>query len=367
MVGSEFGHLFRTTTWGESHGKAVGCTVEGCPSGLRLNEEDIQKELDRRKPGGRLASPRKEKDKVEILSGVFEGNTMGTPISLVVWNKDVKSKDYENIKDLFRPGHADYTYFAKYGVRDWRGGGRASARETVARVASGAIAKKILSSFGVKVGGYTKEIAGIRIKLERERGLIDFDEIMRRAEENILRCPDKETSMLMEEKIVDARREGDSVGGIAEIIVHNPPPGLGEPVFLKLDAYLAYAIMGVGAVKGVEIGAGFKVARMKGSEDNDPIVLRNNNISFSSNNAGGILGGISNGNDIVIRAAIKPTPSISKPQRSVNYKTMEEEEIVIRGRHDPCIVPRAIPVLEAMVALTITDCMMMQGLIPKFI
>lgn len=373
MVGSEFGHLFRVTTWGESHGRAVGCTIEGCPSGLSLSEEDIQKELDRRKPGGRLASPRKEKDKVEILSGVFEGNTTGTPISLIVWNKDVKSKDYENIRDLFRPGHADYTYFAKYGVRDWRGGGRASARETVARVASGAIAKKILSNFGVKVGGYTKEIAGIRVNIGGDGSKFggdsdfDFDKIIRMAEESIVRCPDKEATRMMEEKIVGARREGDSLGGIAEIIVHNPPPGLGEPVFLKLDAYLAYAVMSVGAVKGVEIGAGFKVSGMKGSEDNDPIVLKNNNISFSSNNAGGILGGISNGSDIVIRAAIKPTPSISKPQRSVNYRTMEEEEILIKGRHDPCIVPRAVPVLEAMIALTIVDCMMMQGLIPKFI
>lgn len=363
MIGSIFGYLFRTTTWGESHGKAVGCVVEGCPSGLDLSEKDIQKELDRRKPGGKLASPRKEKDRVEVLSGVFEGKTTGTPISMLVWNKDVDSKPYEEIKHVFRPGHADYTYFAKYGIRDWRGGGRASARETVGRVAAGAIAKKVIGNFGVYVGGYTKEIAGV----ECNTGSMGFDEIIERAEKDILRCPDSKASKLMEEKIIEARREGDSVGGVAEIIVRNPPPGLGEPVFLKLDAYLAYAIMSVPAVKGVEIGAGFRVAKMKGSENNDQFVLKpDNKIGFKTNNAGGILGGISNGEDIIVRAAIKPTPSISKPQKTVNYKKMEEEEIVIKGRHDPCIVPRAVPVLEAMVALVIADCMMLQGLIPRF-
>ncbi|HID44018.1 MAG TPA: chorismate synthase [Archaeoglobaceae archaeon] len=364
MIGSIFGHLFRTTTWGESHGKAVGCVVEGCPSGIDLSEKDIQKELDRRKPGGKLASPRKEKDKVEILSGIFEGKTTGTPISMLVWNKDVDSKPYEEIKDLFRPGHADYTYFAKYGIRDWRGGGRASARETVGRVAAGAIAKKLIGKFGVSVGGYSKEIAGV----ECDASSMEFEEIIERAEKDILRCPDGEASRLMKERIIEARREGDSVGGIAEIIVRNPPPGLGEPVFLKLDAYLAYAIMSVPAVKGVEIGAGFRVAGMRGSENNDPIILKSGNekIGFETNNAGGILGGVSNGEDIIIRAAVKPTPSISKPQRTVNYRKMKEEEIVIKGRHDPCIVPRAIPVLEAMTALVIADCMRLQGLIPGF-
>ncbi len=363
MIGNTFGYLFRVTTWGESHGIAVGCVVDGCPAGLKLSEEDIQKELDRRKPGGKLASPRREKDRVKILSGVFEGKTLGTPISMIVENRDVDSRPYEEIKDLLRPGHADYTYLAKFGIRDWRGGGRASARETVGRVAAGAIAKKILERFGIRVGGYTKEIAGISCDTMD----MDFDEIVKKAESNPVRCPDEEIARLMEEKILEAKRDGDSVGGIAEIIVKNPPAGLGEPVFLKLDAYLAFAVMSVPAVKGVEIGAGFKVARMRGSENNDPIVIKDGRIGFASNNAGGILGGISNGEDIVIRAAIKPTPSISKPQRTVNYRTMKEETIVVKGRHDPCIVPRAIPVLEAMVALVIVDCMMMQGLIPRFL
>jgi chorismate synthase len=363
MIGNTFGHLFRVTTWGESHGKAVGCVVDGCPAGLELSKRDIQKELDRRRPGGRLASGRKERDEVEILSGVLEEKTLGIPISMLVWNKDVDSKPYEAIKDLFRPGHADYSYYAKFGIRDWRGGGRASGRETVGRVAGGAIAKKILERFGVKVAGYAKEIAGVACDVSS----LSFEEIAERAEQSEVRCPDEEASRLMEEKIVEARREGDSVGGIAEVIVRNPPPGLGEPVFLKLDAYIAFAIMSVPAVKGVEIGAGFQVARLRGSEDNDPIVIENKKIGFATNNAGGILGGISNGEDIVVRAAIKPTPSISIPQRTVNYRTMEEEEIIVKGRHDPCIVPRAIPVLEAMLALVIVDSMMMQGLIPRFL
>ncbi len=362
MTGSVFGQLFRTTTWGESHGRAVGCVVEGCPSGLTLSESDIQKELDRRRPGGRLASSRKEKDKVEILSGIFENRVTGTPISLLIWNKGVDSKPYEKFKDLFRPGHADYTYFAKYGIRDWRGGGRASGRETVGRVAAGAIAKKILKNFGVSVGGYSKEIAGI--KCDTSGG---FEENIQRAESNELRCPDETAAKQVEEKVLEAREEGDSVGGIAEIVVRNAPAGLGEPVFNKLDAYLAYAIMSVPAVKGVEIGTGFEVSRMRGSEDNDPISVGKGDIKFETNNAGGILGGISNGEDIVLRAAIKPTPSISKTQKTANYKKMEEEEIEIKGRHDPCIVPRAIPVLEAMTAVVITDCMMMQRLIPRFV
>ncbi len=361
MIGNSFGFLFRVTTWGESHGPAVGCVVDGCPAGLELSEEDIQKELDRRRPGGKLSSARRERDRVKILSGVFEGKTTGTPISMIVYNEDVDSRPYEEIKHLFRPGHADFTYWAKFGIRDYRGGGRASARETVGRVMAGAIAKKILDLYGVKVFGYTKEIAGIRCDVSG----MEAEEIIRRAESNPVRCPDEEKAKLMEEAILKAKREGDSVGGIAEIIVKNPPPGLGEPVFLKLDAYLAFAVMSVPAVKGVEIGAGFEVARIRGSENNDPIVLRDGRIRFASNNAGGILGGISNGEDIVIRAAIKPTPSISKPQRTVNYEKMVEDEIVVKGRHDPCIVPRAIPVLEAMVALVIVDCMMMQGLIPR--
>ncbi|AEA46249.1 chorismate synthase [Archaeoglobus veneficus] len=361
MVGNTFGHIFRVTTWGESHGKAVGCVVDGCPAGLDISSEVIQRELDRRKPGGRLATKRKEEDKVEILSGVFEGKTLGTPISMLIWNKDVDSRPYEEIKDLLRPGHADYTYLAKFGIRDWRGGGRASARETAARVAAGAIAKHLLARFGVKVGGYAKEIAGVSCNVDG----MSFEEIVEKAEKSDVRCPDSEAAKLMEERIIEARREGDSVGGVVEVIVKNPPAGLGEPVFMKLDAYIAYAVMGIPAVKGVEIGAGFEAARMKGSEHNDPIVIKNGRIGFATNNAGGILGGVSNGDDIIVRAAIKPTPSISKPQRTVNFRTMKEEEIVVKGRHDPCIVPRAVPVVEAMVSLAIADAMMLQGLIPR--
>jgi chorismate synthase len=365
MVGNTFGHLFRVTTWGESHGKAVGCVIDGCPAGLDLSEEDVQKEVDRRKPKSAISTSRRERDEVVILSGVFEGKTIGTPISMLVFNRDVNSKPYEEIKHLLRPGHADYTYLAKFGVRDWRGGGRASGRETVARVMAGAVAKKILDKFGIRVVGFTRELGGVKCYIDVTEH--DLDEIYERVESNPVRCPDPEIAKVMEKTIFDAKSEGNSVGGIAEIIVRNVPAGLGEPVFLKLDAYLSFALMGIPAVKGVEIGAGFDVAKMMGSECNDPIVLRDGKIAFETNNAGGILGGISNGDDIVIRVAIKPTPSISKPQRTVNYVKMCEEEIVVRGRHDPCIVPRAIPVLEAMVSIVIVDCMMMQGLIPRFL
>jgi chorismate synthase len=361
MTGNTFGKLFRLTTFGESHGKAVGCVIDGCPAGLDLSEADIQKELERRKPGGWLASPRKEKDEVRILSGVFEGKTLGTPIAMVVENRDVDSRPYEEIKDIFRPGHADYTYHAKYGIRDWRGGGRASARETVARVAGGAVAKKLLGTFGIRVVGYTREIAGVECDVSG----LTLDEIHARAEKSDVRCPDSEAEKQMIERVVEARKEGDSVGGIAEVIVSGVPPGLGEPVFWKLDAYLAFAFMGVPAVKGVEIGSGFKAARMRGSEHNDWMTWEKG-VRFLSNNAGGVLGGISTGQDIVIRAAIKPTASISKVQKTVTVRG-ENVEISVKGRHDPCIVPRAIPVLEAMAALVIADCMMLQGLIPRFL
>ncbi len=361
MSGNFFGRIFRVYTWGESHGKAVGCVVDSPPAGLNLSEEDIQKELDRRKPGGKLASKRKEEDEVEILSGVFEGMTTGTPVSMIVFNKDAKPDAYKPIKDLIRPGHADYTYLAKFGFRDWRGGGRSSARETVARVAAGAIAKKLLSKFGIKIVGFTKEIAGIVC----EPDLSDIESILKMAESNAVRCPDLEKAKLMEEKIIEVMKKGDSVGGVVEVVVRNVPPGIGEPVFDKLDARLAYAVMSVPAVKGVEIGSGFACAKITGSKHNDPVILKNGKIRFETNNAGGILGGISNGEDIIVRAAIKPTPSISIPQKTVNIKSMSETEIVVKGRHDPCIVPRAVPVIEAMVAITIVDFMMIQGLIPR--
>ncbi len=365
MVGNTIGKLFRVTTWGESHGKAVGCVVDGCPAGLEISEEDIQKGVDRRKPKSIISTSRRERDEVLILSGVFEGRTLGTPISMLVYNRDVNSKPYEDIKHLFRPGHADYTYHAKFGFRDWRGGGRASGRETVARVMAGAVAKKILEKFGIKIVGFTREIAGISCDINPND--YEIEELFKLAESNPVRCLDEDVARKMEEVILNVKAEGDSVGGIAEVIARGVPAGLGEPVFLKLDAYLAFALMSVPAVKGVEIGAGFRVAKMKGSECNDPIILKDGKVGFASNNAGGILGGISNGEDIVVRVAIKPTPSISKKQKTVNWIEMVEEDIIVKGRHDPCIVPRAIPVLEAMVAIVLVDCMMMQGLIPRFL
>uniref|UniRef100_A0A7C3MG98 Chorismate synthase n=1 Tax=Archaeoglobus fulgidus TaxID=2234 RepID=A0A7C3MG98_ARCFL len=354
-----FGFFLRVTTWGESHGRAVGCVIDNFPSGLEVDEAFIQKEMERRRPGGKYASKRKEADRVEILSGVFEGLTTGTPISMIIWNTDVDSKAYEELKTVFRPGHADYTYWAKFGIRDWRGGGRASARETAARVAAGAMAKLLLRRYGVRVMGYAREIAGVKCMVN------DPEEAFERAEKSSLRMPDKEAEKEAEKRLKDAMSEGDSVGGVVEVVVRNAPAGLGEPVFGKLDAYLAYAVMGIPAVKGVEIGAGFEAAEKRGSENNDPLVLRDGKITFLTNNAGGVLGGISTGEEIVVRAAIKPTPSISKIQRTVDYERMEEVEISVKGRHDPCIVPRAVPVVEAMVALVIADCMLMQGLIPR--
>ncbi|WP_456477706.1 chorismate synthase [Geoglobus ahangari] len=361
MTGNTFGRVFRVTTFGESHGYAVGCVVDGCPAGVELSEEDINRELRRRRPGGRLASPRKERDEVRILSGVFEGVTLGTPIAMMVENKDANPKAYEGIRDLARPGHADYTYFAKFGVRDWRGGGRASGRETVARVAAGAIAKKVLSKLGVRVYGFAREIAGIRAEVEG-----DIEEVFERAERSEVRFPDTEREGEAIERIESAIREGDSVGGVVEVVVRGVPAGIGEPVFMKADAYLAYALMSIPAVKGVEVGAGFEAARMKGSEMNDEMYAEKGRIGFYSNNAGGILGGITTGQDIVVRVAVKPTPSISKKQRTVNLKTLENVEISVRGRHDPCIVPRAVVVCEAMVAMAVLDLMMIQGVVPRF-
>ncbi|MEM2462503.1 MAG: chorismate synthase [Archaeoglobaceae archaeon] len=354
-----FGHLFRVTTWGESHGKAVGCVIDGCPAGLKIEEEFIQREMDRRKPGGEFSSKRREEDRVEILSGVFNGFTLGTPISMLIRNLDVNSTPYEEIKSIPRPGHGDITYLAKFGIRDWRGGGRASARETAARVAAGAVAKLILKRYNIKIFGYAKEIGGVSFKVE------DAEKAFEIAERSPIRCPDPELEEKAKEVIKNAMREGDSVGGIVEIVARNVPPGLGEPVFGKISAYLAFALMSIPSVKGFEIGRGFEVARLKGSENNDQIIIKNGKVRFVSNNAGGILGGITNGEDIVLRIAVKPTPSIVKKQRSVNLDKMEEVEISIKGRHDPCIVPRIVPVAEAMTALVLVDCMMLQNLIPR--
>ncbi len=350
MPGNTFGRVFRVTTWGESHGPAVGVVVDGCPAGLEISEEDIQVELDRRRPGqSAITTQRKEPDKVEILSGVFQGRTLGTPISLMVKNVDVISKSYEDIKEVYRPGHADYTYEVKYGVRDYRGGGRASARETVGRVAAAAIAKKVLGLNGIKTIGYVKQIGEI---VAEE---MDFDEI----ERNPVRCPDKHKAKEMIELIEQVRREGDSIGGVVEVVSIGVPPGLGDPVFNKIDADLAAALMSIGGVRGVEIGMGFEVGRRRGSEVNDVMYMNDKGeLRFKTNNAGGILGGITNGENIVVRIAIKPTSSIPKIQQTVD-RFGRPVELVVKGRHDPCLCPRAVPIAEAMVNLVLVDHLLM--------
>ena len=331
----------------------MGVVVDGCPAELELSEADVQHELDRRKPGvSELTTERKEADEVKILSGVFGGKTLGTPISMLVWNKDVDSSPYERIKNVARPGQADFTYQMKYGIRDYRGGGRASGRETVARVAAGAIAKKILAMHDIQILGHVVEIGGI---VAKEVGI---EELRKNVDKNAVRCADSEAAGKMEALIKQVKAAGDSVGGIVEVIAFGVPTGLGEPVFDKLDAELAKALMSIGAVKGVEIGAGFAAARMKGSEMNDEFIIKEGRISTRTNNAGGILGGISTGAPVVCRIAVKPTASISKPQRSVDMAKMEEVELKIEGRHDPCICPRIVPVAEAMVALVLVDCWM---------
>ena len=345
MSGSSFGKLFKITTWGESHGRGLGVVIEGCPAGLPIKESEIQLELNRRKTGqSKVTTTRKEGDQIEIMSGVFNGKTTGTPISLLVKNEDADSSKYELIKDLYRPGHADYTYDMKYGFRDYRGGGRSSARETVGRVAAGAIAKKLLAREKIKIIGFTRQVG----KYIAEK--IDYKEI----ENNIVRCPDVKMAEKMINAIMRARKTGDSLGGIVEVVVQGVPAGLGEPVFDRLDADLAKAVMSIPAVKGVEIGAGFKSATMIGSECNDEFVMKNKKAATATNNAGGILGGISNGMDIIIRLVVKPTSSINKAQKTVTQKG-KKAEIRVEGRHDPCVAPRAVPIAEAMVALTLID------------
>ena len=352
MSANTFGTVFRITTWGESHGRAVGVVLDGCPAGLALASEDIQKELDRRRPGqSRASTARKEEDKVEILSGIFEGRTTGTPISLLVWNKDANSSAYDLLRDRPRPGHADYTYQMKYGLRDHRGGGRASARETVGRVAAGAIAKKLLQESGIRIVAYVTELGGIRADIDSH----DLGELCARAESNAVRCPDAAAAEQMMARLDDVRAEGDSLGGIVEIVAEGVPAGLGEPVFDKLDADLAKALMSIGAVKSVEIGAGLEAAARRGSEMNDPLLWQDGRVGFASNNAGGILGGISTGQEIICRIAVKPTPSIAWLQRTVDLACSEAAEIEIKGRHDPAIPPRIVPVAEAMMALVLAD------------
>ena len=345
MSGSSFGKLFKITTWGESHGIGLGVVIEGCPAGLPIKESEIQLELNRRKTGqSKVTTTRKEGDQIQIMSGVFNGKTTGTPISLLVENEDADSSKYELIKDLYRPGHADYTYDMKYGFRDYRGGGRSSARETVGRVAAGAIAKKLLAREKIKIIGFTRQVG----KHIAEK--IDYKEI----ENNIVRCPDVKMAEKMINAIMRARKTGDSLGGIVEVVAQGVPVGLGEPVFDRLDADLAKAVMCIPAVKGVEIGAGFKSAIMTGSECNDEFVMKNKKAATATNNAGGILGGISNGMDIIVKLVVKPTSSINKAQNTVTRKG-KKAEIRVEGRHDPCVAPRAVPIAEAMVALTLID------------
>lgn len=350
MAGSTFGNIFKITTWGESHGKGVGVVVDGCPAGLSLCEEDIQQFLNRRKPGqSRFTTPRKEEDAVEILSGVFEGKTTGTPISLVVFNKDQKSKDYSEIASYYRPGHADYTFDMKYGFRDYRGGGRSSGRETIGRVAAGAIAVKILNQLGITFTTYSKSIGPIIADEKR----FDAAEIFN----NPVYMPDADAAENAMAYLDACIAEQNSSGGVVECIVHGVPAGIGDPVFEKLNANLAKAIMSIGAVKGFEIGDGFEAAKATGRNNNDAFRMKDDgSVTKTTNHAGGILGGMSDGSDIILRASVKPTPSISATQQTVNQNG-EDISINIKGRHDPIIVPRAVVVVESMAAVTIVDGM----------
>ncbi len=348
-MGSSFGRLFKLTTWGESHGPALGVVVEGCPAGIPLTVEDIQLQLNRRRVGqSAVTSPRSETDRADLLSGVFEGVTTGAPISLITYNKDADSSKYEEIRDVFRPGHADYTYWAKYGHRDHRGGGRSSARETWGRVAAGAIARKIVASAGAEVYGFVRELGGI------EMATFDREEI----ERNIVRCPDPVAAQRMIEAIGQAKAEHDSLGGIVEVRATGVPVGLGEPTFDKLDALIAQAMLSIPAVKAIELGEGFAVVRSRGSEANDSFFAENGRVRTRTNNAGGTLGGISTGEEIVVRIAVKPTSSVARPQETVST-ALEPRTIVVEGRHDPSVCPRAVPVAEAMLAIVLADLLLL--------
>lgn len=350
MAGSSYGKLFQITTWGESHGKALGVVVDGCPAGLPLSEADIQVFLDRRKPGRtKISTPRKEADEVEILSGIFEGKTTGTPISLIVHNTSQRSADYSEIANYYRPGHADYTFDAKYGFRDYRGGGRSSARETIGRVAAGAIASKLLNMLGIRLTTYTLSIGPVSI---------DKDNFDANAISETPTCmPDYEASKKAEAYLEECMKSYDSAGGVIECRIEGCPAGIGEPVFDKLDANLTKAVMSIGAVKAVEIGDGVQVAARRGSENNDAFIMNGDKVSKATNHAGGILGGISDGSDIILRAYVKPTPSIFRKQQTVN-RQKEPIEIAIKGRHDPIVVPRAVVVVESMAAITLLDAML---------
>jgi chorismate synthase len=362
LTGNSIGKIFIVTSFGESHGKCVGVVIDGCPAGLPLSEQDIQIELDRRIPlQPKIVSARIEKDKVELLSGIFNGFTTGAPIGMMVKNTEADSKDYEVIKDLPRPGHADYPARISYhGFNDYRGGGRFSGRVTVALIMAGAVAKKLLNMFDVEVLAYTRSIDNVKMEESLSSG--DIRELRYKT---AVRCPDLKCAELMEEAIVKARKEGDSLGGIIECLALNLPVGVGQPLFDALDADIAKILLAVPAVKGVEFGVGFKAAELKGSQNNDVYRLQQGKVVMLTNNAGGILGGLSSGMPIIVRVALKPTSSISKEQQTVNLQKMEDAKIQVKGRHDPCVVPKAVPVVESSVAIILADHLIRGGFIPK--
>lgn len=352
-MGNSFGKLFRITTFGESHGLGIGVTIDGCPAGLNIDPETIQHQLDRRKPGqSKITTQRREPDEFQILSGVFEGKSTGTPLTLIIWNKDARSKDYSHIAEKFRPSHADFTYQEKYGIRDYRGGGRSSARETAARVAAGAIASQLLSHYGIKIYSFVSRVGDIALKVPYEQ--LDFTKI----EDNIVRCPHAETAGAMIKLIEDTRKSGDSIGGIITGVLKGVPAGLGEPVFDKLHARLGNAMLGINAVKGFEYGSGFEGVKMKGSEHNDRFEKKGDRVVTTTNYSGGIQGGISNGQDIYFRVAFKPVATIMKDQQSLD-KHGKPTVVKGKGRHDPCVVPRAVPIVDAMSALVLADSILL--------
>lgn len=350
MAGNSFGTVFKITTCGESHGGGIGVIIDGCPPGIAISEADIQKELDRRKPGqSSITTPRSEHDTVHILSGIFEQMTTGTPILLLAYNSDMRPEDYEPLKNVYRPSHADFTYLMKYGQRDFRGSGRASARETLARVAAGAIAKKFLRQvLNIEILSYVEQVGELRTKMDHQKVTLSA------IESNMIRCPDEPLAQQMIQLIETVKSEGDSIGGVIKCVIRNVMPGLGEPVFDKLSADLGKAMLSINAVKGFEIGSGFSGVAMRGSEHNDPMFIKEGKPRFTTNNAGGTLGGISTGEDIYFRVAFKPVSTIRKPQQTINR---QNEEVVLeaQGRHDPCVLPRAVPIVDAMAALVIMD------------
>jgi len=347
-MGNTFGNLFKLTSFGESHGSMIGGIIEGCPAGLEINKGLIQKDLDRRKPGqSKVTSPRKEDDKVQLLSGIFEGKSTGTPIGFLIPNINSKSQDYSNIKDVFRPSHADYTYEEKYGLRDYRGGGRSSARETACRVVAGSIAKQLLNNYGIKISAYVSSIGNIFVDEKNVDLNKDYDS-------NIVRCPDNDASEKMINLITELKSKGNTVGGQIKCIINGVKPGLGQPVFDKLHADLGKAMLSINAVKGFEYGSGFSGSKMTGSVHNDEFIVENGNVSTKTNNSGGIQGGISNGEEIYFKVAFKPVATIMSKQNSID-KEKNNVELSVKGRHDPCVVPRAVPIVESMAAIVLAD------------